>query len=155
MTIRWWNYDEAWLVWYFNGMMEYFSEKFTLVVLNCILFKITGWHDSALNGTWSFSEDWSDSEICILLLKCFCSGLLAMHIFPSISSHFLFLLLFTNKVISSFCFVSMILLCVLSTIHIRFINYSFWSVYYRIWSYLKRYKKKERAFHWRFLWYII
>ena len=82
-------------------MMEYFSEKFTVVVLNRIFFKITGWHDSALNGTWSFSEDWSDSEICILLLKCFYSGLLAMHIFPSISSHFLFLLLFTNKFISS------------------------------------------------------
>ena len=40
--------------------------------------------------------------------------LLAMHIFPSISSHFLFLRLFTNTVISSFCFVSVIFLCVLS-----------------------------------------
>ena len=95
-------------------MMEYFSEKFTVVVLNRIFFKITGWHDSALNGTWSLSKDWSDSEICILLLKCVCSGLLAMHIFLSIDSHFLFLHLFTNTVISSFCFVSMILLCVLT-----------------------------------------
>ena len=40
------------------------------------------------------------SDICILLLKLVCSCLLAKHTFPSISSHFLLLHLFTNTVIS-------------------------------------------------------
>ena len=37
-------------------------------------------------------------------LKFVCSGLLAMYIFPSISSHFLFQYLFTKTVISSFMY---------------------------------------------------
>ena len=45
--------------------MEDFCNKFTVVFLDRILFEITGWYDSALNETWSLSEDWSDSNICI------------------------------------------------------------------------------------------
>ena len=56
-TIRWWNYDEDWLVWYFKGMIEDFSDKFTVVVLDRILFEITGWYGSALNENWSLLGD--------------------------------------------------------------------------------------------------
>ena len=58
-------YDEDWLVWYFSGTMEDFSEKFDVVVLDRILFEITEWYYSGLNETSSLSEDWSDSVICI------------------------------------------------------------------------------------------
>lgn len=50
-------YDDNWLVWYFNGMIEDYSDKFTVVVLDRILFEITGWYVSTLNETWSLLED--------------------------------------------------------------------------------------------------
>ena len=48
-------------------MMEDFSYKLTVVILDKLLFEIAGWCESALNETWSLSTDLSDSKICILL----------------------------------------------------------------------------------------
>ena len=97
------------LVWCFHGMMKDLSDKFTIVFFNRILFEITGLYHSALNETWILSEDWNDSEIYILVIKCFCSVLLAMHISPTISSQLLFLHLFANAVILFFCSLSVVL----------------------------------------------
>ena len=50
-------------------MVKDFSEKITVVILDKILFEITGWYDSALNDTWSLSKYLSDSDICMSLLN--------------------------------------------------------------------------------------
>ena len=47
-------------------MIEDFSDTFTVVVLDRILFGIIDLYDSAMNETWSFFKDW------MLVIYVFC-----------------------------------------------------------------------------------